>query len=155
MARGWERWSTRPDGLFSYVNGEALVRVPPVERLHQTDRQAGRQTERPHETDRQAGRQAEALHETDRQAGRQTETPHETRHESGQGPGDDAAGTPAAGGAAGATTQEAATARTQAEPPRQTETRCAHCFVTFAVPAELAHHSREHCFPDDPAEEVP
>ena len=73
VARGWEKWSTRPDGLFSYVNGEALVRVPPVERLHQTDRQAGRQTERPHETDRQAGRQAEALHETDRQAGRQTD----------------------------------------------------------------------------------
>ena len=32
------------------------------------------------------------------------------------------------------------------------ETRCAHCFITFATPQELAHHSAHHCFPDDPAE---
>lgn len=32
------------------------------------------------------------------------------------------------------------------------ETRCAHCFITFATPQELAHHSTHHCFPDDPFE---
>ena len=32
------------------------------------------------------------------------------------------------------------------------ETRCAHCFITFATPAELSHHTTHHCFPDDPAE---
>ena len=30
------------------------------------------------------------------------------------------------------------------------ETRCSHCFITFATPAELVHHATQHCFPDDP-----
>ena len=32
------------------------------------------------------------------------------------------------------------------------ETRCAHCFITFATPAELAHHASQHCFPNDSGE---
>ena len=32
------------------------------------------------------------------------------------------------------------------------ETRCAHCFITFATASELKHHSAHHCFPDQPAE---
>lgn len=30
------------------------------------------------------------------------------------------------------------------------ETRCPHCCITFATPAELARHAAHHCFPDDP-----
>lgn len=32
------------------------------------------------------------------------------------------------------------------------ETRCAHCFITFATPTELVHHTTHHCFPEDPTE---
>mmetsp|Transcript_86236 Transcript_86236/g.258670 ORF Transcript_86236/g.258670 Transcript_86236/m.258670 type:complete len:293 (+) Transcript_86236:1186-2064(+) len=32
------------------------------------------------------------------------------------------------------------------------ETRCPHCFITFATPAELLHHATHHCFPDDVGE---
>ena len=32
------------------------------------------------------------------------------------------------------------------------ETRCRHCFITFATPAELCTHAMHHCFPDDPSE---
>ena len=32
------------------------------------------------------------------------------------------------------------------------ETRCSHCFITFASPQELSHHASHHCFPADPAE---
>ena len=32
------------------------------------------------------------------------------------------------------------------------ETRCAHCFITFATPSELAHHAAHFCFPDRPEE---
>ena len=32
------------------------------------------------------------------------------------------------------------------------ETRCVHCFITFATPAELLHHAENHCFPDDPGQ---
>ena len=54
----------------------------------------------------------------------------------------------------------AASARGRHEPPHHdsgkpaasTETRCDHCFITFATPAELMHHATHHCFPDDPAE---
>ena len=31
-------------------------------------------------------------------------------------------------------------------------TRCQHCFITFATPAELAHHASHHCFPGAPEE---
>ena len=30
------------------------------------------------------------------------------------------------------------------------ETRCPHCAITFATPADLAHHARHFCFPDAP-----
>ena len=30
------------------------------------------------------------------------------------------------------------------------ETRCEHCFITFATAPELEHHSVHHCFPDRP-----
>lgn len=32
------------------------------------------------------------------------------------------------------------------------ETRCVHCFITFATPAELSHHAAHDCFPGDPAQ---
>ena len=32
------------------------------------------------------------------------------------------------------------------------ETRCPHCFITFATPQELLEHSTHHCFPDNPGE---
>ena len=32
------------------------------------------------------------------------------------------------------------------------ETRCPHCFITFATAAELRYHQANHCFPDDPDE---
>ena len=32
------------------------------------------------------------------------------------------------------------------------ETRCEHCFITFALPKELATHRLLHCFPDAPEE---
>ena len=32
------------------------------------------------------------------------------------------------------------------------ETRCAHCFITFSTPSELAHHAAHFCFPDRPEE---
>ena len=31
-------------------------------------------------------------------------------------------------------------------------TRCSHCFITFATPAELTHHSAHHCFPQSSGE---
>ena len=33
-----------------------------------------------------------------------------------------------------------------------TETRCAHCFITFATGAELTVHKKLHCFPEDHAQ---
>lgn len=41
---------------------------------------------------------------------------------------------------------------TASAPPATSATRCPHCFITFATPAELAHHAAHHCFPDDPGE---
>jgi len=32
------------------------------------------------------------------------------------------------------------------------ETRCGHCFITFATPSELREHASRHCFPHDPSE---
>jgi len=32
------------------------------------------------------------------------------------------------------------------------ETRCEHCYITFATSGELRVHRDEHCFPDDPDE---
>lgn len=33
-----------------------------------------------------------------------------------------------------------------------TKTYCRHCFITFATPLELLHHSTQHCFPEAPEE---
>jgi hypothetical protein len=55
----------------------------------------------------------------------------------------------AAGGAVGGAVGGAAGAARQAAAAASNQTRCAHCFVTFATPAELAHHEIHHCFPDD------
>eukprot|EP00746_Dinoflagellata_sp_MGD_P148364 gnl/MRDRNA2_/MRDRNA2_80596_c0_seq1.p1 gnl/MRDRNA2_/MRDRNA2_80596_c0~~gnl/MRDRNA2_/MRDRNA2_80596_c0_seq1.p1 ORF type:complete len:182 (-),score=11.35 gnl/MRDRNA2_/MRDRNA2_80596_c0_seq1:272-817(-) len=33
---------------------------------------------------------------------------------------------------------------------RSQETRCEHCFITFATAQELAHHAQHHCFPHSP-----
>ena len=43
-------------------------------------------------------------------------------------------------------------ARQRALAAHAPETRCAHCFVTFATAAELAHHAAHFCFPDRPEE---
>jgi len=43
-------------------------------------------------------------------------------------------------------------ARSSSSSTATTETRCAHCFVTFATGAELMTHKALHCFPGDPGQ---
>ena len=61
-------------------------------------------------------------------------------------------GTPVAGGAAGGAAAGGAARIARQAAATSNQTRCAHCFVTFATPTELAHHATNHCFPDDPDE---
>ena len=44
------------------------------------------------------------------------------------------------------------TRRCSTNAPGAAETRCVHCFITFATPAELLHHAENHCFPADPGQ---
>ena len=116
IACAWEEWAARPDALFFYVNGEALVRVP------------------------LGGGESG-------QGGESSQQPRDPAAAADSAAAPDSAGTPGPGGAAGGAVGAARHAAAASD-----ETRCAHCFVTFATPAELGHHATHHCFPHDPEE---